>query len=91
MAAYFLVVLQRGPAFIKELLSVIPNAHYYKRGTYELKKVMFPFIIRNWVLQVLCCMLLLKYVQFLMQIIEYANNKEFTSIIVVHTNRREPG
>lgn len=31
--------LQRGPAFIEELLSVIPNAHYYKRGTYELKKV----------------------------------------------------
>ncbi|KAJ4783542.1 Ribosome production factor 1 [Rhynchospora pubera] len=51
----------RGPAFIKELLSVIPNAQYYKRGTYELKKI-----------------------------VEYAKNKEFTSIIVVHTNRREP-
>ncbi|KAJ0968588.1 hypothetical protein J5N97_025505 [Dioscorea zingiberensis] len=51
----------RGPAFIQELLSVIPNAHYHKRGTYELKKI-----------------------------IEYANKKEFTSIIVVHTNRREP-
>lgn len=51
----------RGPAFISELLSVIPNAHYYKRGTYDLKKI-----------------------------VEYANNKEFTSIIVVHTNRREP-
>ncbi|XP_010940989.1 uncharacterized protein [Elaeis guineensis] len=51
----------RGPAFIEELLSVIPNAHYYKRGTYELKKI-----------------------------IEYAKNKDFTSIIVVHTNRREP-
>ncbi|KAM0934686.1 putative U3 snoRNP protein/Ribosome production factor 1 [Dioscorea sansibarensis] len=51
----------RGPAFIQELLSVIPNAHYFKRGTYELKKI-----------------------------VEYANNKEFTSIIVVHTNRREP-
>ncbi|XP_021280134.1 ribosome production factor 1 [Herrania umbratica] len=51
----------RGPAFIAELLSVIPNAHYYKRGTYDLKKI-----------------------------VEYANNKEFTSIIVVHTNRREP-
>lgn len=25
------------------------------------------------------------------QIVEYANNKEFTSIIVVHTSRREPG
>ncbi|KAJ1692847.1 hypothetical protein LUZ63_009545 [Rhynchospora breviuscula] len=51
----------RGPAFINELLSVIPNAHYYKRGTYELKKI-----------------------------VEYAKNKEFTSIIVVHTNRRDP-
>ncbi|XVF72907.1 hypothetical protein PTKIN_Ptkin12aG0158300 [Pterospermum kingtungense] len=51
----------RGPAFISELLWVIPNAHYYKRGTYNLKKI-----------------------------VEYANNKEFTSIIVVHTNRREP-
>ncbi|EOX95528.1 Ribosomal RNA processing Brix domain protein isoform 3, partial [Theobroma cacao] len=51
----------RGPSFISELLSVIPNAHYNKRGTYDLKKI-----------------------------VEYANNKEFTSIIVVHTNRREP-
>ncbi|XP_062000834.1 uncharacterized protein LOC133718055 [Rosa rugosa] len=51
----------RGPAFIEELLSVIPNAQYYKRGTYDLKKI-----------------------------IEYANKKEFTSLIVVHTNRREP-
>ncbi|XP_073002342.1 uncharacterized protein [Typha latifolia] len=51
----------RGPAFIEELLSVIPNAHYFKRGTYELKKI-----------------------------VEYANSKDFTSIIVVHTNRREP-
>ncbi|XP_042039225.1 ribosome production factor 1-like [Salvia splendens] len=51
----------RGPAFIDELISVIPNAHYHKRGTYDLKKI-----------------------------VEYANNKDFTSIIVVHTNRREP-
>ncbi|GAY45013.1 hypothetical protein CUMW_086230 [Citrus unshiu] len=51
----------RGPAFISELLSVIPNSHYYKRGTYDLKKI-----------------------------IEYAKKKDFTSIIVVHTNRREP-
>ncbi|CAL5346425.1 unnamed protein product [Camellia sinensis] len=29
--------LLRGPAFISELLSVMPNAHYYKRGTYDLK------------------------------------------------------
>ncbi|KAK9122407.1 hypothetical protein Syun_020024 [Stephania yunnanensis] len=51
----------RGPAFISELLSVIPNAHYFRRGTYDLKKI-----------------------------VEYAKNKDFTSIIVVHTNRREP-
>ncbi|WOK95339.1 ribosome production factor 1 [Canna indica] len=51
----------RGPAFIQELLSVIPNAHYHKRGTYELKKI-----------------------------VEYAKKKDFTSIIVVHSNRREP-
>ncbi|KAL6963548.1 hypothetical protein U1Q18_034559 [Sarracenia purpurea var. burkii] len=51
----------RGPAFISDLLSVIPNAHYYKRGTNDLKKI-----------------------------VEYARNKDFTSIIVVHTNRREP-
>ncbi|XP_044491368.1 ribosome production factor 1-like [Mangifera indica] len=51
----------RGPAFISELLTVIPNSHYFKRGTYDLKKI-----------------------------VEYANNKDFTSIIVVHTNRREP-
>ncbi|KAK3025586.1 hypothetical protein RJ639_042625 [Escallonia herrerae] len=51
----------RGPAFISDLLSVIPNAHYYKRGTYDLKKI-----------------------------VEYARNKDFTSVIVVHTNRREP-
>ncbi|KAI5654330.1 hypothetical protein M9H77_31517 [Catharanthus roseus] len=51
----------RGPAFISDLLSVIPNAHYYKRGTYDLKKI-----------------------------VEYASCKDFTSVIVVHTNRREP-
>lgn len=51
----------RGPAFIQELLTIIPNAHYYKRGTHELKKI-----------------------------VEYARNKDFTSIVVVHTNRREP-
>ncbi|KAL6527891.1 hypothetical protein OROMI_029702 [Orobanche minor] len=51
----------RGPAFISDLLSIIPNAHYHKRGTYDLKKI-----------------------------VEYAKNKDFTSVIVVHTNRREP-
>ncbi|OIW20783.1 hypothetical protein TanjilG_23163 [Lupinus angustifolius] len=51
----------RGPDFISDLLSVIPNAHYYKRGTYDLKKI-----------------------------VEYAKNKDFTSVVVVHTNRREP-
>ncbi|CAA7013061.1 unnamed protein product [Microthlaspi erraticum] len=51
----------RGPAFISELLSVIPNSTYHKRGTYDLKKI-----------------------------VEYAKKKDFTSLIVVHTNRREP-
>ncbi|PNX96102.1 ribosome production factor 1-like protein, partial [Trifolium pratense] len=51
----------RGPAFISELLTVIPNAHYFKRGTYDLKKI-----------------------------VEYANKQDFTSVVVVHTNRREP-
>lgn len=36
----FVLGLQRGPAFISELLTVIPNAHYFKRGTYDLKKVL---------------------------------------------------
>ncbi|GJN01008.1 hypothetical protein PR202_ga18238 [Eleusine coracana subsp. coracana] len=53
--------IQRGPAFIEELMQVIPNSHYVKRGTYELKKI-----------------------------VEYATNRDFTSLIVVHTNRREP-
>jgi len=26
-----------------------------------------------------------------LQIVEYATKKDFTSLIVVHTNRREPG
>ncbi|XP_006655766.1 ribosome production factor 1 [Oryza brachyantha] len=51
----------RGPAFIEELMQVIPNSSYVKRGTYELKKI-----------------------------VEYANNRGFTSLVVVHTNRREP-
>ncbi|KAG9141675.1 hypothetical protein Leryth_019312 [Lithospermum erythrorhizon] len=51
----------RGPAFISDLLAVIPNSQYYKRGTYDLKKI-----------------------------VEYGRKKDFTSIIVVHTNRREP-
>lgn len=51
----------RGPAFIDELMQVIPNSQYVKRGTYELKKI-----------------------------VEYANNRDFTSLVVVHTNRREP-
>lgn len=51
----------RGPDFVSELLTVIPNAHYHKRGTYDLKKI-----------------------------VEYATKKDFTSLIVVHTNRREP-
>ncbi|RZC73894.1 hypothetical protein C5167_049381 [Papaver somniferum] len=51
----------RGPAFISELLTVIQNAHYFKRGTYDLKKI-----------------------------VEYANKKDFTSIVVLHTNSRQP-
>ncbi|KQK19951.1 ribosome production factor 1 [Brachypodium distachyon] len=51
----------RGPAFIKELMEVIPDAQYVNRGTYDLKKI-----------------------------VEYANNRDFTSVMVVHTNRREP-
>ncbi|KAJ7561841.1 hypothetical protein O6H91_03G043700 [Diphasiastrum complanatum] len=47
--------------FIRELLNIIPNAHYYKRGSYTLK-----------------------------QIVKYAKNREFTSLIVVHENQREP-
>ncbi|KAF2554524.1 hypothetical protein F2Q68_00016563 [Brassica cretica] len=51
----------RGPGFISELQSMIPNSDYRKRGTYDLKKI-----------------------------VEYAKKKEYTSLIVVHTNRREP-
>ncbi|KAK9713657.1 hypothetical protein RND81_06G042600 [Saponaria officinalis] len=51
----------RGPEFIKELQQVIPNSEYYKRGTYDLKKI-----------------------------VTYATKKDYTSLIVVHTNRREP-
>ncbi|KAL9253050.1 Ribosome production factor 1-like protein [Drosera capensis] len=59
--AFIPLFVWRGPAFIFELLEVIPNATYYKRGTYELKKI-----------------------------VKYATKKDFTSIIVVHSNRREP-
>lgn len=47
--------------FIAELLRVLPNAHYYKRGSYEIK-----------------------------QIVKYAKNRDFTAIIIVHDNRKEP-
>ncbi|CAM6026775.1 hypothetical protein CY35_05G111600 [Sphagnum magellanicum] len=47
--------------FIKELLTVIPNAHYYKRGSYDLK-----------------------------QIVKYAKNRDFTSMIVVNEDRKYP-
>lgn len=47
--------------FIAELLRVIPNAQYYKRGSYELK-----------------------------QIVKYAKNRDFTAIVVIHDNRKEP-
>jgi hypothetical protein len=42
LTVYFLLAyVQRGPAFIEELMQVIPNSHYVKRGTYELKKVCY--------------------------------------------------
>ncbi|KAL2630365.1 hypothetical protein R1flu_015051 [Riccia fluitans] len=47
--------------FCQDLLTVIPNCFYYKRGTYNLK-----------------------------QIVKYAINREFTSIIVINENRKEP-
>ncbi|KAI5065134.1 hypothetical protein GOP47_0019829 [Adiantum capillus-veneris] len=47
--------------FIAELLKVLPNAHYYKRGSYEIK-----------------------------QIVKYAKNRNFTAIIIVHDNRKDP-
>lgn len=47
--------------FIAELLKVLPNAHYYKRGSYEIK-----------------------------QIVKYAKNRDFTAIIIIHDNRKEP-
>ncbi|MCO5610523.1 hypothetical protein L7F22_064762 [Adiantum nelumboides] len=47
--------------FIAELLKILPNAHYYKRGSYEIK-----------------------------QIVKYAKNRDFTAIIIVHDNRKEP-
>ncbi|XP_073142777.1 uncharacterized protein [Henckelia pumila] len=51
----------RGPGLASDLLSIIPNSHYYKRGTYDLKKI-----------------------------VEYAKNRDFTSVVVIHTSRREP-
>ncbi|KFK30693.1 hypothetical protein AALP_AA6G015400 [Arabis alpina] len=60
----------RGPALISELISVIPNSHYKKRGTYDLKKKRGTYDLKK--------------------IVEYATKKDFTSLIVVHTNRREP-
>lgn len=51
----------RGPGLALDLLSIIPNSHYYKRGTYDLKKI-----------------------------VTYARNRDFTSVIVIHTSRREP-
>ncbi|KAL3688275.1 hypothetical protein R1sor_014584 [Riccia sorocarpa] len=47
--------------FCQDLLAVIPNCFYYKRGTYNLK-----------------------------QIVKYAINREFTSIVVINENRKEP-
>lgn len=47
--------------FIAELLRVLPNAHYHRRGSYEIK-----------------------------QIVKYAKNRDFTAIIIVHDNRKDP-
>lgn len=66
---------------------MIPNSTYHKRGTYDLKKVLL--LVFKWFLSSLC-----KYINLLdmvLQIVEYAKKKDFTSLIVVHTNRREPG
>lgn len=95
--------MQRGPAFISDLLSVIPNSVYFKRGTYDLKKVsllssccFYPCynyflaftleMLKSDTGRIVCLCL-----WFVVQIVEYAKNKDFTSLIVVHTNRREPG
>ena len=89
LTIYFLLAyIQRGPAFIEELLQVIPNSHYVKRGTYELKKVCHFTELRNSFASG-TFPLAFKYISF--QIVEYAKNRNFTSLIVVHTNRREPG
>ena len=89
LTIYFLLAyIQRGPAFIEELLQVIPNSHYVKRGTYELKKVCHFTELRNSFASG-TLPLAFKYISF--QIVEYAKNRDFTSLIVVHTNRREPG
>jgi len=89
LTIYFLLAyIQRGPAFIEELLQVIPNSHYVKRGTYELKKVCHFTELRNSFASGTFPRAF-KYISF--QIVEYAKNRDFTSLIVVHTNRREPG
>ena len=89
LTIYFLLAyIQRGPAFIEELLQVIPNSHYVKRGTYELKKVCHFTELRNSFASGTFPRAF-KYISF--QIVDYAKNRDFTSLIVVHTNRREPG
>lgn len=47
----------------------------------------------TWSLLAYDCILVvfMEMISLFLQIIEYANNRGFTSIIVVHTNRREPG
>lgn len=77
---------------IKDLLTIIPNAEYYKRGTYDLKKVRTEgsyslYLSTLILLELFCSKVFVDY----FQIVDYANNKEYTSVIVVHTSRREPG
>ncbi|CDP08496.1 unnamed protein product [Coffea canephora] len=38
---HFSSIICRGPAFIPDLLSMNPNAHYFKRGTYDIKNIFF--------------------------------------------------
>lgn len=87
----YVFLLQRGPAFVSELLSVIPNAQYYKRGTHDLKKVLFLFFLVFEYTSTKFNHLKVSFDLYVLQIVEYAKNRDFTSVMVVHTNRREPG
>ena len=70
---------------------MIPNAQYVDRGTYDLKKVCLSchIMFHSFNLVIYVFISIVTHCYF--QIVEYANNREFTSVMVVHTNRREPG